>query len=278
MISRLKGLLAAACAALMMLCSAQADAASYSITTGDLLSIYVYRQEDMNVKVRVDNSGFIRFPIAGRIQVIGKTPSQIEGVIASALSRNGFASPEVVVSVDQYAPRKVFVLGEVNTGSDFSCNIPEGGEMTAMQALSAAGGLAPSADTTKIVVRRFDAAGKAVMLKVPARDILAGKAVADIQLVPGDTVVVPKALPVSVLGTVKKPGEFYGTPDQPLTVSRAIALAGGAERPKSLSKIRVARGDKSFLVDIQSLLEEGTGGGDMTLEPGDVVYVPETRW
>ena len=63
-----------------------------------------------------------------------------------------------------------------------------------------------------------------------------------------------------------------------MTVSRVIALAGGVERPNSLSKIRVTRGDKSFVVDIQKLLEEGTGGGDMLLEPGDVVYVPETRW
>ncbi len=269
---------AAAAMAAFLLAAASADAASYSIRTGDLLSIYVYRQEDMNVKVRVDNSGFIRFPIAGRINVIGKTPNQIEGVIASALSRNGFASPEVVVSVESFAPRKIFVLGEVNSGADFSSTIPEGGEMTAMQAVSAAGGLAPSADVTKIVVRRVDASGKAILLPVPAREILRGENVADVLLHPSDTVVVPKARPVSVLGTVKKPGEFYGTPDNPLTVSRAVALAGGVERPNSLSRIRVTRGEKSFKVDIQKLLEEGEGGGDMELQPGDVVYVPETRW
>ena len=230
------------------------------------------------MKVRVDNSGFIRFPIAGRINVVGKTPSQIEGVIAGALKRNGFVSPEVVVSVEQFAPRKIFVLGEINTGTDFSSTIPEGSEMTAMQAISAAGGLAPSADVTKIVVRRIGADGKAAIIKVPAREVLNGESVADILLRPSDTVVVPKAKPISVLGTVKKPGEFYGTPDNPLTVSRAVALAGGVERPNSLSRIRVTRGKESFKVDIQQLLEEGVGGGDMELEPGDVVYVPETRW
>lgn len=253
-------------------------AESYSITKGDLLSIYVYRQEDMTVKVRVDNSGCIRFPIAGSINVIGKTPSQIEGIIAGALRKNGFESPQVVVSVESYAPRKVFVLGEINAGAEFACNIPEGGEMSAMQAISAAGGLKDSADVTKIIVRRTSPSGNVTSISVPARDILAGKQVGDIRLQPSDTIVVPKAKPISVLGTAKKPGQFYATPDQPLTVSRVIALAGGVERPNSLSKIRVQRGDKSYKVDIQELLEDGKGGGDMLLEPGDVVYVPETRW
>ena len=137
----MKGILAGLGAVAMLfagLFSGDASAASYSISQGDLLSIYVYRQEDMNVKVRVDNSGYIRFPIAGRINVIGKTPDQIESVIATALRRNGFESPEVVVSVEAFAPRKIFVLGEINAGADFSCTIPEGGEMTAMQAISAA--------------------------------------------------------------------------------------------------------------------------------------------
>ena len=250
-------------------------AESYSINKGDMLSISVYRQEDLNVKVRVDNSGCIRFPIAGRINVVGKTPNQIEGVIAGALRNNGFESPQVVVSVESFVPRKVFVLGEVNIGSDFSCEIPVGGEITAMQAVSAAGGLKESADVSKIVVRR---GSDSSVVAVPAQDILAGKHTPDIRLQPSDTVVVPKAKPISVLGTVKKPGQFYVTPDNPLTVSMVIALAGGVERPNSLSKIRVTRAGKSYPVDIQKLLEEGKGGGDMPLQPGDVVYVPETRW
>ena len=265
-------------AAMLMPAAPQADAASYSINKGDMLSIYVYRQEDMNVKVRVDDSGFIRFPIAGRIQAVGKTPSQIEGIIAGALRKNGFESPEVVVSVESFAPRKVYVLGEINGQSNFTLDIPQGGEITAMQAISQAGGLAPSADVSKIVVRRLSAGGKTTMLNVPAREIISGKNVSDILLNPSDTVVVPKAKPISVLGTVKNPGEFYATPENPLTVSRAIALAGGVERPKSLSKIRVSRGQQSFLVNIQKLLEDGIPGSDMELEPGDVVYVPETRW
>ena len=258
---------------------ASAQAGSYNITTGDVLSVYVYRQADMSVKVRVDADGYVRFPVAGRVKVADKNPDDIEKTLARALSRQGFANPEVVVTVESFVPRKIFVLGEV-AGSDNATEIPEGGEVTALQAISMNGGLTEKADIANIVVRRTMPDGKTAILPVPAQDILAGKQVADIQLKPYDTVVVPKQQAVSVLGTVKKAGEFYTTPNNPLTVSRAVALAGGVERPKSLAIIRVMRGDKSYQVDIQSLLEDGkdAGDADMVLMPGDIVYVPETRW
>ena len=258
---------------------ASAQAGSYNITTGDVLSVYVYRQADMSVKVRVDADGYVRFPVAGRVKVADKNPDDIEKTLARALSRQGFANPEVVVTVESFVPRKIFVLGEV-AGSDNATEIPEGGEVTALQAISMNGGLTEKADIANIVVRRTMPDGKTAILPVPAKDILAGKQVADIQLKPYDTVVVPKQQAISVLGTVKKAGEFYTTPNNPLTVSRAVALAGGVERPKSLAIIRVMRGEKSYQVDIQSLLEDGkdAGDADMVLMPGDIVYVPETRW
>ena len=155
------------------------------IRSGDLLSVYVYRQEDMCLRVRVDSEGFIRFPVAGRIEARGRQPEQIGRSIAAALRRHGFVSPDVVVSVESYAPRTVFVLGEIQAGGSVSCLIPEGGKMTAMQALSAAGGLAPSADPARIAVRRQDASGAASVIPVPALAILSGGKAADVLLSQG---------------------------------------------------------------------------------------------
>ena len=62
----MKGILAGLGAVAMLfagLFSGDASAASYSISQGDLLSIYVYRQEDMNVKVRVDTGIPTRSPM-----------------------------------------------------------------------------------------------------------------------------------------------------------------------------------------------------------------------
>lgn len=252
-----------------------AQAAAYSIASGDLLTVAVYRQDDMTYRLRVDPEGYIRFPIAGRVFVAGNSADAIERTIAAALRKHGYSQPEVVVSVEAYAPRNVFVLGAVESAANVV--IPEGSEITAMQAISATGGLSEDADVDGIVVRRFKG-GKGTTLKVNARDILNGKVGEDTRLMPGDTVVVPRVRAISVLGTVKKPGQFFATPEAPLTVSRVVALAGGAERPNSLSQIRVTRGKDSFEVDVRSMLESGKGGNDLELRPGDIVYVPETRW
>lgn len=275
---KLKATITAALASFTLagaLLPATAQAAAYSIASGDLLTVAVYRQDDMTYRLRVDPEGYIRFPIAGRVFVAGNSADAIERTIAAALRKHGYSQPEVVVSVEAYAPRNVFVLGAVESAANVV--IPEGSEITAMQAISATGGLSEDADVDGIVVRRFKG-GKGTTLKVNARDILNGKVGEDTRLMPGDTVVVPRVRAISVLGTVKKPGQFFATPEAPLTVSRVVALAGGAERPNSLSQIRVTRGKDSFEVDVRSMLESGKGGNDMELLPGDIVYVPETRW
>ena len=70
-------------AVLLFLCglvarSAEArEADAYGIRSGDLLSVYVYRQEDMCLRVRVDSEGFIRFPVAGAVKARGRQPEQI---------------------------------------------------------------------------------------------------------------------------------------------------------------------------------------------------------
>ncbi len=258
--------------------SGLAAAAAYDIAPGDLLMVNVYRQEDMTLRVRVDNAGFIRFPLAGRFSVVGKPTNTIEREIAKALQRQGFSQPEVVVSVDTYAPRNVYVLGQVKNASESSdMQIPLGGEMSALQAISNSGGLTDDADIDHIIVHRQEGANIRT-IKVPARDILNGKPVADVQLKPSDTVVVPKMPAISVLGTAKKPGQFYPTAESALTVSRVLALAGGVERPNSLSEIRITRGKETFEVDVRAVVEKGEKGQDPELKPGDIVYVPETRW
>lgn len=268
------------CAFQLILSQNAAQAASsYDIRSGDSLAVNVYQQPELSITVRVGNDGKIRYPFVGIMDVIGKDLRDIETKISKRLAREGFLSPQVVVSVSKFAPRPIYVLGEVNSPDDMGVSaIPMGSEITAMQAVSLAGGVKASGDITKIVVRRTLPSGEMTLIPVPAQDVLMGKNVDDVVLEPNDTVVVPKALPISVLGTAKRPGQFYISPDVPMTVSMAISLAGGVDRPNSLSVLRVTRGNESFKVDIQDFLEDGKGGEDVLLQPGDILYVPETRW
>lgn len=250
-------------------------AATYDIAVGDQLSIKVYRQGDLSMGVRVDPRGFIQYPVAGRFVAAGKSANDLAHEITRALLRKGYSDPDVVIEISSFAPRCVYIIGQVQSTPEL--RIPLGSEITAMQAIAKAGGLTGTADLDRVVVRR-PSGSDFTNLPVPARDILNGKVVKDVVLRPDDTIVVPKMKPITVLGTVGKPGNYYPTPEAPLTMTRLIASCGGVSRPNSLSEIRLTRGGKTVTVDVRRIIDEGKEGEDPVLQQGDVVYVPETRW
>lgn len=83
---------------------------------------------------------------------------------------------------------------------------------------------------------------------------------------------------ISVLGQVKKPGsyEIKGR----LTVTQAIALAGGLTKiasPNSTKVIRQTDGAETFIsIQLNDILSDGNLSGDIPLKPGDLIVVPES--
>jgi len=86
---------------------------------------------------------------------------------------------------------------------------------------------------------------------------------------------------VTVLGRVKQPGSINIPPTQDLTVSRAIQLAGGLDTSARDTAIRVTHRaadgvTRQLTVDLRDIGFSGDASGDLPLEAGDVVYVPES--
>ncbi len=84
---------------------------------------------------------------------------------------------------------------------------------------------------------------------------------------------------VFVLGEVSKPGSYEIPSDQPLTVVEAVALAGGMSKIAAAGKTRVVRNTGSKIENIVVPVDEVTRGEkekDVMLQPGDVVFVPQT--
>jgi protein involved in polysaccharide export with SLBB domain len=100
----------------------------------------------------------------------------------------------------------------------------------------------------------------------------------DVVLAPGDIVVVPRLDRIFILGQVKRPGAVDMPSQGTLTVSKAIGLAGGVDRFGKDSDVQLIRGGKAIKeVDVHKVLGGGKGE-DPTLQPGDTVFVPETRF
>lgn len=243
---------------------------SLLIGAGDLLRITVLREPELDQHVRVLDSGDVVLTLTGRIAVQGLTPAQASARIADRYRAGNFLlHPEVSVFVEEYATQAVTILGQVVHPGAVRLGAPR----TLIDVISLAGGLTPDADR-HIVVQRGGKDGERIRAFLPNR---AEEALnADILIRPGDTVIVPKAGIVYVLGDVAHPGGYVMRNDSQLTVLQAIALAAGTSRTASEKRVRLVRNVDGISQSVDLPLHDMERGRvpDVPLRADDIVYVP----
>jgi len=169
---------------------------------------------------------------------------------------------------------RVYVSGAV--GKSGPIELPKGGGLT--EAIALAGGMAPNAAASRTVVQRL--AGESIPVDMD-RVLNQGQAAPAISLANGDQIIVPENRSrIAVLGLVKKPGPFPLVDGVNMTVAEAISLAGGPEKRARTSHIGVIRavdGAATVIpVDLRNVLKPGSAEKNISLEDGDIVFVPET--
>ena len=87
---------------------------------------------------------------------------------------------------------------------------------------------------------------------------------------------------VYLVGAVRAPGPQDIPSDEVFTVSKAILRAGGFTDYANKSEVKITRKgstpgapEQSFTVDVGKVLEQGKIGSDLTLQAGDLIYIPE---
>jgi polysaccharide export outer membrane protein len=241
------------------------------IERGDLLHLQVYDTPEMEQHARVTDSGTIPFSFLGTVSVSGLTPAQAAEQIEHRLVAAGvMLHPEVTVRVEAYATQNASVMGQVQKPGSYE--IDTGRKV--LEVLAMAGGLTDVADR-HITIQRFGAAQQKV--KYYYSNSAQAALSEDPMVYPGDTVVVPKAAVVYVLGDVSKPGGYpISTNNSTMTVLQAIALAGYANHTAALGKSRLVRATSAGVVEIDlevNAMEKGKKP-DVALLADDVVYVP----
>lgn len=160
------------------------DEVEYRIGPQDVLQIDVWKEPEITRTIPVRPDGKISLPLLNDVQAAGFTAMQLAGNIREGLTKY-LTNPQVTVTVTQINSRRVFVTGEVAK----SGALPLLPGMTALQALSSAGGFTQFAKEKGIYILRNES-GKQVKLPYNYKDVLKGKK-DDVALQPGDVVVVP---------------------------------------------------------------------------------------
>lgn len=250
----------------------------YRLYPGDLLVVHVFDQPDLSYSIRVPPTGSITFPLIGSVDgLIGRTVEEMAAEIAKRLGDGFIRNPQVTISLGEFGQRSMTVIGAVTKPGEQI--LDPLAPTSAMQAIGKAGGFLETANRPAAQLVRRDPAqpGQHVFLPLPASDSPAARAT-DITLQPGDMIVVPSLDRVYVIGMVQKPGAVPLPATEPLTVSKAISLTGGFDKFARQSDVQVIRAGKRVeVVDMRAVLTGGKDARDPRLEPGDTIYVPESR-
>ena len=128
---------------------AHAEAGTYTVNAGDILTISVWNESALQQELRVLPDGSISFPLVGDLSVADKSISQIQAEIKTKLAKF-ITDPQVNVSVKETAGNLIYVIGQVKAPGKFIMYQP----LDVMQALSLASGLTPYAKASGIKILR----------------------------------------------------------------------------------------------------------------------------
>lgn len=168
----------------------------YFIGPEDVLDVTVWKNADLSSQhVIVRPDGRISLPLIGDITAVGKTSAQLASDISAKL-REFKEHPQVSIVVKEVNSYAIYVLGEVARPGKY----PLKSKTTLLQAITIASGFTPMAARNTIVVFRFGKeGGNRIKLKASYDDIvLRDGASQDIELKPGDQIVVPSETAVLV--------------------------------------------------------------------------------
>lgn len=254
------------------------DAASYrapvlKIGSGDLIQVSMFENPELSGSFRVDADGDIMLPLIGTVHLAGETADAVGTQIAKRYVDAGILKPEsayATVSVLEYATQGITVNGEVKTPGIY----PALGVRMLNDLIAAAGGETPAAASKVVITHRDDPDHPATVYYNPSA---LTPAMPKFQVFPGDSIMVPRAGIVYVLGDVNRSGGFILDGRQQLTIEEAMALAGGSGKAAALNRVQLVRSLKDGRKEAVTISVRDIYKGkapDVALKDGDVVYVP----
>ena len=255
----------------------------YRIGPGDVLDIRILNRPNLSREaVRVEGSGMIRMPLIDtEIQAACKTEGELAKEIAERYTKF-YRKPQVDVFIKEYHSRQVAVIGAVNEQSRFELQR----RIRLLELLTYAKGPSAKAGQTINIVhappalacQQSDSSTQDMKAfsSYKLSDTLTGDPRANPYIEAGDIITLPEANQVYVVGNVFTPLTI--PLKEPITLSRAVAMAGGVKQDSKKDKVRIVRQEagattsREIVVDLTAI--EKKRAEDIALMPNDIIDVP----
>jgi protein involved in polysaccharide export with SLBB domain len=245
------------------------DPDRYRVGPGDAITVSIVLSRPIQQDLEVSPDGGLIVPGVGKVDVRGRTLTQVESAVIAAVGRV-YTSANVAVALRRMRRFKVHVTGAVLTPS----TIVATPTTRVSEAIALAGGASSQADTRSITVRHRDGSASSVDL-LPFFTV--GIREANPELLDGDVVKVPyedRKSVVQVFGAVQVPGEYgFRNGD---SISSIIRYALGPTADANLDSIEVVSVDLGGQISertFHALASDGSLSDDRALRPGDRVFV-----
>ena len=246
---------------------------AYHLGPGDKFSFMVRGRSDVSLpSVTVSPDGFVALPVAGILQVSGKTLDDVTAMVRKKFEVN-YEKPDVTLVMLEYNNNAVFVLGRVaHPGA-----VHFSGQGTLLEALSLAGGL--PTDTQKSSLSRcMIVRGRTLALWIDLAELLEnGNMALNAKLQNGDFIFIPQNDDqlVNVMGEVNVPGVVLLRSQ--MSLLDVISHAGGMTKDANTEHVFLVRaqGGKGLVqdIDVSEIIQRGDMRENFVLRDGDIVFV-----
>lgn len=204
--------------------------------SGDAVQIKVFGRPEFDTTTYVSDHGTIAVPLAGEVQVLGKSPAMAAEEVARALRAGGFlVDPQVSLTLVEFRSQQASVLGEVRNPGRFAVD----SRMSVLDLIAQAGGVSEAAADV-VYLLRYAENDRLIRYPVDLSTLVEGDAtLPEFTIRGGDSIVVPKAPHYYVYGEVNSPNMYRLEPGT--TVVQAISRSGGLTEKGSDRRIEIKR-------------------------------------
>lgn len=146
----------------------------HKLQMADRIRVSVYQEDDLTSMPRIDARGRINLPLLGEITVGNLTIIEAQEAIQRAYREGRFLrSPQVTISVEEYAAREVSISGQIRNPGRFS--LPIESTFTLVELVTKAGGFTDIAKGTAVSVTRILPDGSKKIFTIDVDSLIRGK-------------------------------------------------------------------------------------------------------